>query len=288
MKFFMAQNEDGELRIASSSNNTTMDGDGWYEIDKENNFNNINSSNIEMNRNRIKQLIIPTWTDSRKKVHPSINYFLYNFNKIKDNTISEVLPLSYTSIDVKEVYRMITKQSSSINEINQLQYVDYSDTNTNKLVDKSNFSLTNGYTITIANNDSNLERILLGQDLFFNINIIRQNYSSKASYIYLNVEIYGHTTKEEPESLLFSTNNNFIKFLTSKNNTGTSLSYQKSLSISDLLTIYYNITRIIVKIKVDDTSANPSRVTSFICYLPYFDWVNSTVQTKEITGCYLQ
>lgn len=288
MKFFMAQNEDGELRIASSSNNTTMDGDGWYEIDKENNFNSINSSNIEMNRNRIKQLIIPTWKDSRKKVHPSINYFLYNFNKIKDNTISEVLSLSYTSIGVKEVYRMITKQSSSINEINQLQYVDYSDTNTNKLVDKSNFSLTNGYTITIANNDSNLERILLGQDLFFNINIIRQNYSSKASYIYLNVEIYGHTTKEEPESLLFSTNNNFIKFLTSKNNTGTSLSYQKSLSISDLLTIYYNITRIIVKVKVDDTSANSSRVTSFICYLPYFDWVNSIVQTKEITGCYLQ
>ena len=288
MKFFMAQNEDGELRIASSSNNITTDNLRWDTINEENNFNNINSSNIEMSRNRVKQLIIPTWTDSRGQTHSSINYFLYNFNKIKDNTISEVLPLSYTSIYVKEAYRMITKSSSSINEINQLQYVDYSDKNTNKLVDKSNFHLTNNYTITIANNDSNLDSILLGQDLFFNINIFTQNNSSKPSYIYLNVEIYGHTTKEKPESLLFSTNNNFIKFLTSRSNISTSLSYKKSLSISDLLTIYYNITRIIVKVKVDDTSANPSRVTSFICYLPYFDWVNSTVQIKDIEGCYLQ
>ena len=90
MKFLMAQNEAGDLRIASSKNDTTLDGDGWYRINSVNNFENIKKSEneptppIHVYSQEIKQLTIPSWQDNRKwkepqleRIHLPCCYFLY-------------------------------------------------------------------------------------------------------------------------------------------------------------------------------------------------------------------
>lgn len=298
MKFFMAQNESGDLRIASSENNTTLDGDGWYKINSVNNFENIEKSEdeptppIHVYGQEIKQLTIPSWQDNRKwrepqqqRIHLPCCYFLYNYNR-GIYSISEIIPTSYNGQKIKEAYRLLTNTSNNIDGKEYLQYIDYSDTeHVNKLIQKTYTTMPS--SIVIANNESdNLNNILIGQDLFFQIEISKQgSYEEKFQfdfklYGYKTESDYNDQTKKEEE--LFSTE----LFAITSSSPGSSLTINKLISISDIIVKYYKITKVIVQ-KNKPTSTTSS-LKNFYCYLPYFTWVNVPIQIKTISGYYLQ
>ena len=210
MKFLMAQNEAGDLRIASSKNDTTLDGDGWYKINSVNDFKNIEKSEneptppIHVYSQEIKQLTIPSWQDNRKwkeqqqqRIHLPCCYFLYNYNR-GIYGISEIIPTSYNGQKIKEAYRLLTNtNNNNLDGKEHLQYIDYSDTeHVNKLIQKTYTTMPS--SIVIANNESdNLNNILIGQDLFFQIEISKQNSSTSDKYIQFDFKLYGYKTKSD-------------------------------------------------------------------------------------------
>ena len=308
MKFVMAQNEDGELRIASSSNNETLDDLGWYKIRSADDFKNVAKSEditnppvFRISNHNITQLVLPSWTDNREKTHSSTSYFLSNYNNIKPYiyTISEIFPISYDGLKVQEAYRLLTKLYNGIDRQEHLQYIDYSDTeNTIKLVQqKPDIRIQYFTSIIIANNEfiDNLNNILMGQDLFFKIKILKQNSSTTNKYIQFDLKLYGYetsydyendTSEEKTGKELFSTRLFYIT--TNRNNMGYSSTINKLISISDVIVKYYKITQVIVTKNTSVTTDTNSYLESFDCYLPYFTWVNVPLQVKTISGYYLQ
>lgn len=296
MKFFMAQNEDGELKIASSSNNTTMDDLGWYEIQSAQNFKEIDNSKelklnepkLTLNTGDITQLIVPYWVDSREKEHFPNCYFLYSSGRAYfTNKISEIFPISYNNGKIKEVYRTIAL-SDNINYEQRLQYVDYSDkVNITTLINyKPNNKILYFDKIIVADetNQDNLNKVLLEQDLFFQLKIRQQGYSKKIQFDIKIMGLEGSAFDQETELV----SERLFYIITNKNDIGTEITFSKIFPISKFINKYYKITKIIVEKSTSITTDDNSYLTSFNCYLPYFTWVNTTIQAKNFSGIYLK
>lgn len=305
MKFFMAQNEDGELRIASSSNNTTMDGNGWYQIDSVQNFTDIDNFNEQKEdhigvygNQYLTQLVIPSWTDNRNKIHSSNCYFLYSsgFGTGNYYTVSQFFPLSYSGNEIKEAYRLLTKPKSIRNN-QRLQYIDYSDKinlinnqyNSNTLITYISEIVIADISSEKQNLKDNLNNILFGQDLFFQIIINPQNNSTINKNIQFDLEIYGFKGSSlDKEVKLFS--NILFSIITNNSNYHKVQTINKYFALSKILINLKNdkITKIIIKNTNKRPADNNSYIKSFICYMPYFTWVNTIMQSKNYSGCYLQ